>query len=179
MRRHDLRRLSSEGQIFEYVFFWSHKPSKDGELSAACFSQWWPAPMTITRQRYPTAEHFMMAEKARLFGDHGARARVLSSDDPAAAKRRGRAVRGFSEPAWEAAREGVIYQGNLAKFTQHPQLRAVLLQTGSRVLVEASPTDCVWGIGLAAGDAMSRDPQAWRGLNLLGFVLMDVRAALA
>lgn len=167
-----------EGLPIEFVFFWSHRGPKGGGLSPACFSQWWPAPTTIDGQLYPTAEHYMMAEKARLFGDEQARARVLAAQQPADVKRAGRTVRGFVERDWEDARERIIRAGSLAKFSQHPDLGAFLLQTGTKVLVEASPTDRIWGIGRAADDPAARDPLAWRGLNLLGFILMDVRAAL-
>lgn len=172
------RARGAEEAALEFVFFWGHQPPKGGGLSPACFSQWWPAPMTIEGQVYPTAEHYMMAEKARLFGDEQVRARVLGAVHPADVKRAGRTVRGFTEHAWEDARERIIHAGSLAKFSQHPDLGAFLLQTGTKVLVEASPTDRIWGIGRAADDPAARDPLAWRGLNLLGFILMDVRAAL-
>jgi ribA/ribD-fused uncharacterized protein len=70
-------------------------------------------------------------------------------------------------------------RGNLAKFAQHPDLAGFLLGTRERVLVEASPVDRVWGIGLAAGDERAGSPREWRGLNLLGFALMAAREALA
>jgi ribA/ribD-fused uncharacterized protein len=68
--------------------------------------------------------------------------------------------------------------GNVAKFGQHDDLRAFLLGTGSRVLVEASPGDRIWGIGLTEADPRAADPRSWRGLNLLGFALMEARAQL-
>lgn len=82
------------------------------------------------------------------------------------------------EEEWEDQREDIVFQGNLAKFTQHPDLRDYLLGTGDRVLVEASPTDRVWGVGLRMGDPRLDDPLRWRGENLLGFSLVRVRAAL-
>ena len=69
--------------------------------------------------------------------------------------------------------------GNLGKFDQNPDVRRFLLGTGSRELVEASPVDDIWGIGLAADDPHAQDPATWRGLNLLGRALVEVRAALA
>jgi ribA/ribD-fused uncharacterized protein len=127
---------------------------------------------------YPTAEHFMMAGKAELFGDGETAARIRAAGHPKQAKELGRQVRSFDEGTWAAARFDLVVRGNAAKFGQHPELAAFLLGTGDRVLVEASPLDRVWGIGLAAGDARAGDASAWRGLNLLGFALMAVRQQL-
>jgi ribA/ribD-fused uncharacterized protein len=74
-------------------------------------------------------------------------------------------------------REGAV-SGNLAKFGQNPSLKAYLLATGDKVLVETSPLDKIWGIGLAAGDPHASNPAEWQGQNLLGFALMAVRAEL-
>jgi ribA/ribD-fused uncharacterized protein len=90
---------------------------------------------------YPTAEHWMMARKARLFGDDQALAVVLATEDPKAAKAAGRSVRGFDEQAWAAARFALVVPGNLAKFRSDPELGAFLAATRPRVLVEASPRD--------------------------------------
>jgi ribA/ribD-fused uncharacterized protein len=173
-----LRAAVAAGETFEYRFFWGHRARPDGRLSDACFSQWWPCAFEVGGRRYASAEQLMMAEKARLFGDDEARARILATGDPAEAKRLGRAVRGFDEAAWERARFDLVTDANVAKFGQDPRLRAHLLGTGEAILVEASPTDAVWGIGLAASDPRARDPRAWPGLNLLGFALARARAAL-
>jgi ribA/ribD-fused uncharacterized protein len=160
------------------LFFWGHQPPRDGAVGKHCFSQWWPAAFAVDGTRYPTAEHFMMAEKARLFGDPEALARILASTAPAAAKRLGRQVRGFDERRWAAARFDIVVRGSVAKFGQSPALGAYLLNTGERVLVEASPRDPIWGIGLAERDPLATQPDRWRGLNLLGFALMEARRAL-
>jgi ribA/ribD-fused uncharacterized protein len=174
-----LLQLTRGGGRPKYIFFWGHT-SKQGEgVGMHCFSQWYEAPFTVDGVAYPTAEHFMMAEKARLFGDEEARARILAAGNPGAAKHYGREVRGFDDARWNNARRDVVVRGNEAKFGQNPALREFLLNTGDRVLVEASPVDRIWGIGLAAGDARAEDPEQWRGLNLLGFALMEVRARLA
>jgi ribA/ribD-fused uncharacterized protein len=127
---------------------------------------------------YPSAEHYMMAAKARLSSDAVAAAQILAAPHPGAAKALGRQVRGFDEQRWAEHRFEVVVAGNIAKFGQHPQLRGFLASTGSRVLVEASPRDRVWGIGLAAGDERAASPARWPGLNLLGFALMEVRQQL-
>jgi ribA/ribD-fused uncharacterized protein len=127
---------------------------------------------------YPTAEHYMMAEKARLFGAKEACRAILAAGDPAVAKRLGRSVTGFDDELWSAKRVEIVVRGNMAKFSQHSGLKAFLLSTGDAVLVEASPTDKVWGIGLAEDHVDAGTPSRWPGLNLLGFALMLVRTTL-
>jgi ribA/ribD-fused uncharacterized protein len=163
----------------KYLLFWGHNADPGASVGKHCLSQWWGAPFVVGEHRYMSAEHYMMAEKARLFGDADARTRILAAPSPAAAKRLGREVRGFDEAAWAAARFGIVVAGNIAKFSQHPPLAAFLAVTGHRVLVEASPTDRIWGIGLAADNPAAEDPERWRGLNLLGFALMETRRTLA
>jgi ribA/ribD-fused uncharacterized protein len=175
-----LKDLCSEfnaGAKMKFVFFWGHQ-QKSNEVSASCFSQWYPASFSLNGERYLTAEHFMMAEKARLFGDVEVRSEVLKATNPGAAKALGRQVRGFDEATWLAHRYRTVVRANELKFSQNPELAEFLLKTGSRVLVEASPVDRIWGIGLAQDDERCADPNRWDGLNLLGFALMDVRASM-
>lgn len=159
------------------LFFWGHT-AKAGVLGNECFSQWYDSPFVVRELGYPTAEHYMMAEKARLFGDEHTAARIMASPHPAQVKKLGREVRDFDETKWKEHRFDIVAAGSYAKFSQNPSLKSHLLATGVRVLVEASPTDCVWGIGLAATDPRAREPKDWRGLNLLGFALMHARAAI-
>lgn len=177
--RESLIRSIQPGERIKYLFFWGHRPLPSGEVGKPCLSQWWPVPFTVDGDTYLTAEHFMMAEKARLFGDEETRARILTASNPGAAKKLGRAVRGFDDARWVEARFDIVVRGNEAKFGQNPALREFLLGTGDRVLVEASPLDRIWGIGLSAGDSRAEDPEQWKGLNLLGFALMEVRARLS
>ncbi len=170
-----LRAEARQGVGHKYLFFWGHQPQADGSLGPSCLSQWWPAPFRLDGVDYPTAEHFMMAEKARLFGDGEIERRVLASPHPKQAKDAGRQVRGFVDETWVERRFGIVVRGNLAKFRQNDELKRFLLGTHRRVLVEASPVDRVWGIGLAGDDPKVADPEAWRGLNLLGFALMEAR----
>lgn len=162
----------------DFVFFWGHQPPRGGGVGPSCLSQWWPSPFSVDGIAYPTAEHWMMAEKARLFGDADVEARVLAAGTPKAAKALGREVRPFDSARWERERFDVVVRGNLAKFGQSAQLARYLDGTGDAVLVEASPVDRIWGIGLAEDDPRARRPGEWRGLNLLGFALMEVRARL-
>ncbi|MDN3294200.1 NADAR family protein [Streptomyces ficellus] len=168
----------SRGERVKFLHFWGHTPKRDGTVGASCLSQWWPSPFTVGGVEYATAEHWMMASKARLFGDADAERQAVEAPNPALAKKAGRLVRSFDEAIWERERFGIVVAGSEHKFAAHPQLRAFLLSTGDRVLVEASPVDRVWGIGLAADDARAHDPSQWRGLNLLGFALMEARTRL-
>ncbi|MYS23103.1 hypothetical protein GA0115240_14756 [Streptomyces sp. DvalAA-14] len=174
----DLRVLTAKGTRVKYLHFWGHSPQRDGSPGAGCLSQWWHAPFSVDGVRYATAEHWMMAGKARLFGDTDAERRVLAAGHPHAAKAAGRTVRGFDEAQWVRERFALVVEGSTHKFAAHPDLRAFLLGTGRRVLVEASPVDRIWGIGLAADDERAARPAAWRGLNLLGFALMEARERL-
>ncbi|TDQ04577.1 NADAR family protein [Labedaea rhizosphaerae] len=174
----ELVRREAAGENIEYVRFWGHRPRKDGRIGTACLSQWWPAAFVVGGERFATAEHFMMVGKARLFGDEEAAMKILETDEPAAAKKLGRTVRGFDDETWQAAAFDIVVRGNLAKFDQHDDLGKFLVGTGDAVLVEASPVDPVWGIGLAADDPRATTPSTWRGTNLLGFALMEVRDRL-
>lgn len=170
----NLRSRFNAGVKLKYLFFWGHQPGKNG-VTASCFSQWYGAPFVIDGERYPTAEHFMMAEKALLFGDHVTKEQILKAPNPGAAKALGRQVRGFDEATWLRHRFSIVVRANEAKFAQNPELGQFLRQTGDRILVEASPVDRVWGIGLAQDYEKVNNPNQWRGLNLLGFALIQVR----
>jgi ribA/ribD-fused uncharacterized protein len=161
------------------LLFWGHQPSRDGSLGKECFSQWFPAPFELEGARFPSAEHYMMWKKARLFADEAAAARILAASSPAAAKKLGRAVRNFDDEVWVAHRFEIVVRASVAKFAQNSAPQSYLLGTKNRVLVEASPLDRIWGIGLAASDERAQNPLLWNGLNLLGFALMQARAQLA
>jgi hypothetical protein len=170
--------LIAAGPPFVIRPFFGHTPRADGALSDACFSQWWASGFTVDGVRYATAEQFMMAGKARRFGDEVALAAILEEADPSKVKALGRQVRGYDDAAWAAHRFEVVTAGSLAKFSSSEALRAYLLATGDEVLVEAAPRDCVWGVGLGRDNPRVKDPSLWRGQNLLGFALMRARHAL-
>jgi ribA/ribD-fused uncharacterized protein len=163
----------------EFLFFWGHKAKATNVVSRHVFSQWWPAAFEIDGIRYPAAEHYMMAEKARLFADDERLAQILKAESPDRAKALGREVRNFDAARWDAAAFQCVVMGNLAKFGQNPPLKAYLLATAGKVIVEASPMDRIWGIGVAASDPRAANPSEWEGHNRLGFALMAVRAELA
>jgi len=163
----------------KYVFFWGHRSKADGQITKACFSQWWPSTFQIDDQSYLSAEHWMMAEKARLFGDLEVEKKILNVSKPGAAKALGRQVRNFKQDVWIKHRFEIVVRGNVQKFSQNPELGAFLIGTGKRVLVEASPVDKIWGIGLEQSDKKAENPRLWKGDNLLGFALMVARDQLS
>jgi ribA/ribD-fused uncharacterized protein len=105
-------------------------------------------------------------------------AQILAAKHPGEAKKLGREVQGFDETLWLEHRSDIVLRANLAKFGQQEALRTFLLNTGDRILVEASPDDQIWGIGLAEDHPDAAVPDRWKGLNLLGFALMEVRDRL-
>jgi ribA/ribD-fused uncharacterized protein len=134
---------------------------------------------TVEGVEYNCMEQYMMAKKALVFHDIIAYHQIMAAADPQKIKELGRNIRPFNNDVWIACREEIVYNGNLAKFRQNPVLLEKLLETGGSVLAEASPFDRIWGIGLSASDPSARDSSRWRGQNLLGKALMEVRATLA
>jgi ribA/ribD-fused uncharacterized protein len=149
-----------------FVFFWQ---------SESPFSQWHPSPFEHRGERFVTAEQWMMAAKARLFGDHTVRDAILATSDPAEQKALGREVRGFDAERWSEHAFGVVYAGNALKFGAGSPLRQALFDTAGHTLVEASPYDRIWGIGLLASDERALRRAAWQGENRLGAALTALR----
>jgi ribA/ribD-fused uncharacterized protein len=118
VNRDQLQQLVAAGNRVKYLYFWGHRPQRDGSIGPGCLSQWWPAQFTVDGVTYASAEHYMMAEKARLFGDSEALDRILAARTPAEAKNHGREVRGFEDAAWEASRFGIVVAASVAKFEQ-------------------------------------------------------------
>lgn len=141
-------------------------------------SQWHPSVFKVDGVTYGCAEQFMMAEKAKLFGDMTSRKKILASRNPREQKALGRKVLNFKEDKWTNVCREVVFQGNLAKFTQNSDLRELLVATATKTLAEASPTDRIWGIGLSEDDPRALTRSAWRGTNWLGETLMRVRTNL-
>lgn len=104
--------------------------------------------------------------------------KILSCNKPGEAKELGRKVRNFDPGIWDSDSFALVVEGNFHKFSQHAALREYLLQTGERVIVEASPVDTIWGIELASDSKDAEHPGRWKGKNLLGFALMEVRERL-
>ena len=156
----------------DFVFFW-HEYEDNG-----CFSLWFHASFTVEGITYQTCEQYMMAKKALLFGDMENYRLIMGEADPRRVKVYGKAVQNYDSAAWHGCNEEIIYNGNLAKFSQNASLRAALLATGDKILAEASPKDRIYGIGFEADDQEALNPDLWQGTNLLGEALMKVRKTL-
>ena len=161
----------------KYVFFWGDS-ERGNEVTKACLSQWYPSIFTVDGTVYKTAEQYMMAQKALLFHDLAIYDEIIAAKHPRQCKALGQKVRPFSQTVWDENKFQIVVDGNMAKFSQNPILKSFLLQTGERVLVEASPYDKVWGIGMAEDNEKVENPSEWNGQNLLGFALMEVRDRL-
>ncbi len=162
------------GADFEFLFFWGHH-EKGEHVTRACLSQWYPCQFEVDGVQYNCAEQYMMAEKARLFDDTEVMEKILAATDQKTIKDLGRQVRGFDENKWNKEKVKIVVSGNIAKFSQNWKLKKYLIWTGNRILVEASPYDKVWGIGLKDSDERATNVSQWKGENLLGFSLMIVR----
>jgi ribA/ribD-fused uncharacterized protein len=142
------------------------------------FSQWYPCTFTVGENTFSCAEQFMMHGKAMLFRDTESAAKILAAAHPRQHKALGRKVTPFDDAVWKRERVAIVRAGSHAKFTQNADLLEKLLATAGTTLVEASPYDKIWGIGLAASDERAQDPAQWKGQNLLGKILTELRDQL-
>ena len=160
----------------EFEFFW--KPGDIEHEPACCLGQWQYSYFENITGKYTCAEQYMMAEKARVFDDKKTEQLIMTTTDPKQMKALGRKVKNFNGNVWDKVKYSVVLNGNYLKFSQNKNMRDILLATGNKILVEASPLDKIWGIGYSKSDAEATNPQNWRGSNLLGFALMEVRDEL-
>lgn len=160
----------------DFLFFWGHTV-KD-EITKACFSQWFPCEFTENGFVYKTAEHYMMANKAKLFHDNEILDKILKSETPNEAKSFGRKVKNFDPGVWDNHKYEIVKQANMLKFSQNQEFNDFLLSTEQKIIVEASPYDTIWGIGMLETDKNIHNPLLWNCENLLGFALMEVRDLL-
>ena len=160
--------------IPEFIFFWKHYNNKKF-LTKSCLSQFFPCKFKSNDIEYNCAEQYMMSEKAKLFKDEEIYQLILKETSPDKIKRLGRQIKNFNNREWDKNKLNIILQGNILKFSQNEDLKKFLIETGDKILVEASPYDKIWGIGLDQNNPDSRNPHKWNGLNLLGFTLMKVR----
>lgn len=163
---------------FKYLFFWGHTAHKNGIVTSSCLSQWWECDFEKDGLKFGSTEHWMMYQKALLFNDIEIAKQILKVSTPGEAKTLGRKVANFDNDTWNEHRMNIVIEGNCLKFAQNEDLKTFLLNTKQRVLVEASPVDEIWGVGLSKNSNKINDPNNWRGLNLLGFALMEVRDIL-
>lgn len=154
------------------LYFYNHT---HGEYM--CFSQFYPSEFTMEYDdetiMYNCAEQHHHHRKAVLFGDMKTATKIMNSQDPGQQKRLGRQVKRFNQSIWLSKCYDICKRASIAKFSQHPDLLQILMSTKGKSLAESSPTDCVWGIGLSASQSQAR--VKWRGENLLGKVLVDIR----
>ncbi len=162
----------------DLCLFYRPGSSPDGSMTGGCLSQWWRGEFRLDVLRFCCMEQLMMEQKAELFGDDEIRQQILECQDPARIRTLGRKVRNFDQEVWDRFKYSIVLNGNWCKFSQNPGLRDFLLSTGESILAEASPSDAVWGIRLSADSPDARDPRKWRGRNLLGSALMEVRDEL-
>ena len=158
----------------KYIYFWGHQTSKN-YVGKECLSQWYPSRFTVDGWEYFSAEQYMMAEKAKLFNDEESWKKIYLATDPKTIKQLGRNVKNFNSTIWDNAKFDIVVKGNYRKFVQNDKLKNYLLSTNDDILVEASPYDKVWGVGLRASDPLILDEKTWQGENLLGKALMNVR----
>ena len=151
----------------KYIFFWGGP-----------FSQWFPCQFTIDEIDFNCAEQWMMFRKAMLFEDYDTAKSIMYQRSPKEQKKLGRSVIGYDDDKWMEVAFDIVVEGNMAKFSQSPLLYDTLKSSGDKIIVEASPYDRRWGIGLAEDAPGIEDPNNWRGDNLLGKAIMKVRAEL-
>lgn len=174
----ELRQGYQNGNRYKFLFFWGHTPAADGSVGASCLSQWWMQDFEIDGTVYCCAEQYMMAEKARLFGDEKMLRSIMGTRYPKEMKAYGRAVQNFDKAVWEQNCGRIVKAASRAKFSQNRELLEFLVNTGSRILVEASPRDRIWGIGMGKSNPDAENPMKWRGRNMLGFALTQTRDEL-
>lgn len=156
------------------ILFWGHTPNPQ-KITSSCLSQWYDCYFEIGGIMYHTTEQYMMASKARLFGDDDVFDEIMAADNPFDYKKLGRKIKGFEQEKWDAVKYDIVVEGNKAKFSQNPAIKEFLLSTGDAILVEASPYDKIWGIGLDREQAETVGVEQWPGENLLGCALMEAR----
>jgi hypothetical protein len=156
-------------QTHSFVYFWGKQDA---------FSNWHPSEFTYLGILFSHVEMFMMYSKAMLFGDAETAKQILATPDPKSCKDLGRSVKGFVEETWGKKCQQIVEIGCREKFLQNPSLLEQLLNTDGRLLVEASPYDRIWGIGLSADNPRASTPSTWQGRNLLGHILTKIRDQL-
>ena len=165
------------GEKVEFLYFWGHTASVKN-VGKQCLSQWYESSFQFEGVRYQTSEHWMMAQKALLFNDSESYEKIKASTSTKEVKTLGRSVKNFGPDIWNENKINIVVGGNVHKFTQNKELFDFLKSTKKKYLVEASPNDKVWGIGLSEDDEDIDNPYLWEGENLLGFALMEVRDRL-
>jgi len=151
----------------------------------AFFYTEWPSNFFQANFKYKEHDFFcteqaFMWQKAVFFNDSETANKILKAQTPPEAKALGREVKNYVDEEWDKVRFDVMYEVNLAKYSQNPELAERLLAKGfdGKEFVEASPIDRIWGIGIGMNDKSHRDVTKWKGRNLLGQVITKVRNTL-
>lgn len=141
-------------------------------------SNWYPSEFEAEEIRYSSMEQYMMYQKAILFHDTETAVQILNTDNVGKIKALGRSVKNYDDVIWNGMRQLIVFQGLYAKFSQNDDIKRKLLETEDALLAECAVQDHIWGIGLSMKDDRRMDIREWRGQNLLGFALMQVRRML-
>ena len=152
-----------------------HNPDEENGY----LSNWYLADFMIDRIAFSSMEQYMMYQKAVVFDDTEIAKEILATSDVAEIKAYGRKVLNYNDTVWNGVRQIIIYRGLLEKFRQNKELAQQLLATEDAILAECAVKDRIWGIGLNMRDKDRLDIKKWKGQNLLGFALMEVRTCLA
>lgn len=148
----------------DYIFFWSEY-----------LSQWYTSIFTENEINFSCCEQYMMYWKAKFFKDEDTAILILKAKTPREQKSLGRKVKNFNTEEWNKVCKLIVYNGNYLKFMQYTKLYDQLIQTFPKELVEASPYDRIWGIGLDETEAINIKKENWNGTNWLGEVLTKLR----
>ena len=156
----------------EFIFF--HSPREEhGYLS-----NWYFCNFEVDDVKFSSSEQYMMHAKAMLFKDTETANKILKTHDCGAVKALGREVKNFDSVIWDSNKEKIMFIGLLEKFRQNNDIKKKLLSTGDSILAEGAAKDLIWGIGLSMADPRRFNQNEWKGENLLGKILMDVRECL-
>jgi ribA/ribD-fused uncharacterized protein len=152
----------------KYYFFWKH-----------LFGQWSLRDIVdFENIKYNCSEQYMMAKKAKLFQDEKSYILIMDELNPKIQQDLGRLISNFDQRVWDEQKEKIVYTGNYLKFSQHKDLQKKLIETNPKILVEASPHDLIWGVGLSSKNDLILNEKNWKGQNLLGKILMKIREDL-
>jgi ribA/ribD-fused uncharacterized protein len=162
-----------ERQVRQNAVYFFGQNNKYGE-----FSNWFPCRFSDGQIIFSNTEQYMMYHKALLFKDKTMADMILKTSSPKLCKQYGRRVENFNNDVWLENCERIVTNGCYLKFSQNEELKQLLLSTGNKMLVEDSPYDKIWGIGMQHTEACKTPMEHWKGENKLGKCLMEVRNSI-
>jgi hypothetical protein len=149
----------------KYIFFWD-----------SIYSNWYGCEFSSAGRKFNCSEQNFMYHKALTFGDVETAEKMMKESHPRVQKKLGKLVKNYDDTTWAEVRYDIMKEAVYLKFSQNKELLSELLKTGDKIFVEASPYDTIWGIGMGEDDDLILDEKNWKGLNLLGKALCEVRA---